>query len=157
MHLSVFANYSEENSFFFSQSVIFYAVRSPKLNQWLNSDIIQEQLQKVHQDPHYVEVDSNSFYHNIDEDYDLRHGGISKTSFLNCYFTWIQYCASRKDPVSLSFVWLLACEHPIDSIFVPLFLSYFKTLSIGPVMGGGTHDLPLCGQAFYRLRVSCRG
>ena len=104
MHLSIFANYSEENLFFISQSVIFYAVRSPKLNQWLNSDIIQEQLQKVHQDPQYVEVDSNSFYHNIDEDYDLRHGGISKTSFLNCYFTWIQYCASRKDPVSLLFV-----------------------------------------------------
>ncbi|CAH3161495.1 unnamed protein product [Porites evermanni] len=83
---------------YYVKSVIFYAVRSPKLNQWLNSDIIQEQLQKVHQDPHYVEVDSNSFYHNIDEDYDLRHGGISKTSFLNCYFTWIQYCASRKDP-----------------------------------------------------------
>ena len=113
MHLSVFANYSEENFFFISQSVIFYAVRSPKLNQWLNSDIIQVQLQKVHQDPHYVEVDSNSFYHNIDEDYDLRHGGISKTSFLNCYFTWIQYCASRKDPVSLPFVWLLDCKQAL--------------------------------------------
>ena len=47
--------------------------------------------------------------------------------------------------------------HPLESIFVPSFLSYFKTLSIGPVLGGGTHDLPLCGQAFYRLRVSCRG
>ena len=81
------------------QSVIFYAVQSPKLNQWLNSDIIQEQLQTLH-DPQYVDVDTNSFLHNIDEDYDLRQGGISKTSFLNCYLAWIQYCASRKDPVS---------------------------------------------------------
>ena len=80
------------------QSVIFYAVQSPKLNHWLNSDNIQEQLQAL-QDPQYVDVDP-TFYHNIDEDYDLRQGGISKVSFLNCYLAWIQYCASRKDPVS---------------------------------------------------------
>ena len=80
------------------QSVIFYAVRSSKLNHWLHSDLIQEQLVAL-QDPQYVDIDP-TFYHNIDEDYDLRQGGISKASFLNCYFAWIQYCASRKDPVS---------------------------------------------------------
>ena len=80
------------------QSVIFYAVQSPKLDQWLRSDVLREQLTSVH-DPQYVDID-RTFYHNIDEDYDLRHGGISKTSYLNCYLAWIQYCALRKDPVS---------------------------------------------------------
>ena len=80
------------------QSVIFYAVRSAKLTHWLHDDIIQEQLRAL-QDSQYVDVDP-TFYHNIDEDYDLRQGGISKTSFLNCYLAWIQYCASRRDPVS---------------------------------------------------------
>ena len=80
------------------QSVIFYAVQSPKLDQWLRSDMLREQLMSVH-DPQYVDID-RTFYHNIDEDYDLRHGGISKTSYLNCYLAWIQYCALRKDPVS---------------------------------------------------------
>ena len=80
------------------QSVIFYAVQSPKLDQWLRSDVLREQLTSVH-DPQYVDID-RTFYHNIDEDYDLRHSGISKTSYLNCYLAWIQYCALRKDPVS---------------------------------------------------------
>ena len=80
------------------QSVIFYAVQSPKLDQWLRSDVLREQLKSVH-DPQYTDID-RVFYQNIDEDYDLRHGGISKTTYLNCYLAWIQYCALRKDPVS---------------------------------------------------------
>ena len=80
------------------QSVIFYAVQSPKLDQWLRSDVLREQLKSVH-DPQYTDID-RTFYQNIDEDYDLRHGGISKTTYLNCYLAWIQYCALRKDPVS---------------------------------------------------------
>ena len=83
--------------FFPLQSVIFYTVKSPKLDQWLRNETLYEQLTSIH-DPQYVDVD-RSFYHNIDEDYDLRQGGISKTSFLNCYLSWIQYCAYRKDPV----------------------------------------------------------
>ncbi|XP_068683309.1 pecanex-like protein 1 isoform X4 [Montipora foliosa] len=81
---------------YYVKSVIFYAVRSAKLTHWLHDDIIQEQLRAL-QDSQYVDVDP-TFYHNIDEDYDLRQGGISKTSFLNCYLAWIQYCASRRDP-----------------------------------------------------------
>ncbi|XP_015763882.1 PREDICTED: pecanex-like protein 1 [Acropora digitifera] len=81
---------------YYVKSVIFYAVRSAKLTHWLHNDFIKEQLEAV-QDSQYVDVDP-TFYHNIDEDYDLRQGGISKTSFLNCYLAWIQYCASRRDP-----------------------------------------------------------
>ena len=81
--------------------MIFYAVRSPKLTHWLHSDLIQEHLVAL-QDSQYLDEDP-TFYQNIDEDYDLRHGGISKASFLNCYLGWIQYCASRRNPVSLIF------------------------------------------------------
>ena len=34
---------------------------------------------------------------------------------------------------------------------VPSFLSYFKTLSIGPAPGIEPRDLSLCSQALYRL------
>lgn len=80
-------------------------MQSPKLDQWLRSDVLREQLTSV-DDPQYVDID-RTFYHNIDEDYDLRQSGISKTSYLNCYLAWIQYCALRKDPVSkcLQFNW----------------------------------------------------
>ena len=55
------------------------------------------QLECAHQ-PEYVDVDS-TFYHNIDEDYDLCRGGISRSSFVSCYLDWIQYCASRRHSV----------------------------------------------------------
>ena len=34
---------------------------------------------------------------------------------------------------------------------VPSFLSYLKTLSIGPVPGNRIHNLPLCSRVLYRL------
>lgn len=81
---------------YYVKSVIFYTLKSPKLDHWLRDETLREQLMSFH-DPQYVDVD-RSFYHNIDEDYDLRQSGISRTSFLTCYYSWIQYCASRKDP-----------------------------------------------------------
>ncbi|EDO36443.1 predicted protein [Nematostella vectensis] len=86
---------------YYVKSVIFYAVRSPKLESWLSNDVIIEQLVHMH-DPGYVDVDP-CLYHNIDEDYDLHLGGISRSSFMGCYLGWIQHCVSRRsEPVDCS-------------------------------------------------------
>ena len=56
---------------------------------------------------------------------------------LNRHFTWSS--ESREG--------LAAC----GAKRVPSFLSYFKTLSVGPGPGNRTRDLPLCSHTLYRL------
>lgn len=72
-------------------------MRSDKLEQWIGNDVLNEALSPIHEASH-VDLDS-CFYSNIDEDYDLRQGGISRSSFLLCYYDWIQYCGSRRQTV----------------------------------------------------------
>ena len=48
----------------------------------------------------YVDLDP-TFSMNVDEDFDIRLAGISKASFCSVYLGWIQYCASRREKVSL--------------------------------------------------------
>ena len=83
--------------FIHSQSIIYYTVRSPKLEQWLNDDSIRQGISGT-LDKTYVDLDP-IFTASVDEDYDSRVSGVSKNSFCNVYYEWIQYCASRRDKV----------------------------------------------------------
>jgi len=49
-------------------------------------------------DKNYVDLDP-TFSMNVDEDFDTRLSGVSKSSFCNIYLEWIQYCASRREKV----------------------------------------------------------
>ncbi|XP_059497647.1 pecanex-like protein 3 isoform X2 [Stegostoma tigrinum] len=80
---------------YYVKSIIYYVIRSPKLEEWVKNDAIQEALHAC-SSPSYADSDP-TFNHNIDEDYDHRMQGISLASFCNVYLEWIQYCASRKD------------------------------------------------------------
>ncbi|CAH1791928.1 unnamed protein product [Owenia fusiformis] len=82
---------------YYVKSIIYYTVRSPKLEQWLENTDIQNALQPA-LDKNYVDVDPMFNIH-VDEDYDHRVGisGVSKHSFCNVYLEWIQYCASRRE------------------------------------------------------------
>ena len=79
------------------QSIIYYCMQSKKLQQWLSEESTQEQLSTVG-NMDYVDRDP-TFYHNIDEDYDLRYGGITRASFNMCYLDWIQYCNQLREQV----------------------------------------------------------
>ena len=79
------------------QSIIYYTVRSPKLYQWLADENIREGVCPM-MDKDYVDLDPTFNLH-VDDDYDYRVSGISKTSFCNHYHEWIQYCATRRDKV----------------------------------------------------------
>ncbi|XP_078349641.1 pecanex-like protein 1 isoform X3 [Oculina patagonica] len=130
---------------YYVKSVIFYTLQSPKLDQWLRSDLIREQLVSVH-DPQYVDID-RTFYHNIDEDYDLRQGGISKSSFLSCYLAWIQYCALRKDPP-------IDCER--DSFLVTL--CFALCLLARRALGTASHPQSASLESFlYGLHALFKG
>ncbi len=79
---------------YYVKSIIYYVVRCPKLEQWVNDEILQEALRTCNDDA-YTDCDP-TFTPKIDEDYDLRQSGISRESFCNCYLGWIQHCVGRR-------------------------------------------------------------
>ena len=76
---------------YYVKCIIFYVTKSPKLMAWLSNETIQEAL-KALDDKHFVDLDP-LFNVNIDEDFDFRVSGITRTSFINVYYEWIVYCA----------------------------------------------------------------
>jgi len=86
------------------QSIIYYIVRSTKLETWLENESIRDSLHPT-LDKNYCDLDP-TFASSVDEDYDHRLSGVSKNSFTNIYIDWIQYCASHRDKVGSVFcVW----------------------------------------------------
>lgn len=81
----------------FSQSIIYYVSRSPKLEAWLSHEGIATALRPVRA-PGYADSDP-TFSLSVDEDYDLRLSGLSLPSFCAVHLEWIQYCASRRGQV----------------------------------------------------------
>uniref|UniRef100_A0A3B3VX27 Pecanex-like protein n=1 Tax=Poecilia latipinna TaxID=48699 RepID=A0A3B3VX27_9TELE len=79
---------------YYVKSIIYYVSRSPKLEEWLANEAIQEALRQCLA-PNYVDSDP-TFNLNIDEDYDHRASGITPSSFSMVYLDWIQYCNSRR-------------------------------------------------------------
>uniref|UniRef100_A0A3B5QEB3 Pecanex-like protein n=1 Tax=Xiphophorus maculatus TaxID=8083 RepID=A0A3B5QEB3_XIPMA len=79
---------------YYVKSIIYYVSRSPKLEEWLANEAIQEALRPCLA-PNYVDSDP-TFNLNIDEDYDHRASGVTPSSFSMVYLDWIQYCNSRR-------------------------------------------------------------
>ncbi|XP_071440736.1 pecanex-like protein 1 isoform X2 [Hetaerina americana] len=80
---------------YYVKSIIFYAVRSARLEEWLNSSTILEALRPT-LDRGFVDLDP-VFNMNIDEDYDFRASGVTRASFCNVYLDWIQFCADKRE------------------------------------------------------------
>uniref|UniRef100_A0A8C9RDC3 Pecanex-like protein n=1 Tax=Scleropages formosus TaxID=113540 RepID=A0A8C9RDC3_SCLFO len=79
---------------YYVKGIIYYVTASPKLEEWLANDTMQEGL-RCCIERNYVDLDP-TFNPNIDEDYDHRLAGISRDSFCGVYLNWIQYCNSRR-------------------------------------------------------------
>ncbi|KAM6273639.1 pecanex-like protein 1 isoform 7-T7 [Porphyrio hochstetteri] len=80
---------------YYVKGIIYYVTTSPKLDEWLANETMQEGL-RFCTDRNYVDVDP-TFNPNIDEDYDHRLAGISRESFCMIYLNWIEYCCSRRE------------------------------------------------------------
>ncbi|XP_012226316.2 pecanex-like protein 1 isoform X2 [Linepithema humile] len=80
---------------YYVKSIVFYAVKSPRLKQWLENPDIVDAL-KPTLDKNFVDLDP-VFNVNIDLDFDFRASGITRSSFCNVYLDWIQYCAGKQD------------------------------------------------------------
>uniref|UniRef100_A0A8C1TLA0 Pecanex-like protein n=1 Tax=Cyprinus carpio TaxID=7962 RepID=A0A8C1TLA0_CYPCA len=79
---------------YYVKSIIYYVIRSPKLEEWLANETLQEALRPC-LSPSYMDSDP-TFNLNIDEDYDHRASGITPSSFCLVYLEWIKYCNSRR-------------------------------------------------------------
>lgn len=96
---------------YYVKCIIFYLTRSPKLVEWLNNETIREALKPL-EDKHFVDLDP-LFNINIDDDFDYRASGITRSSFLIVYYPWISYCAGvRQDHAEF--------DHKKDSFLVTL-------------------------------------
>ncbi|KYN37627.1 Pecanex-like protein 1 [Trachymyrmex septentrionalis] len=112
---------------YYVKSIIFYTVKSPKLKQWLeNPDIIH--ALKPTLDKNFVDLDP-VFNVKIDEDFDFRTSGITRSFFCNVYLDWIQYCAGKQDK---------SLDRTRDSYLVSLCLSL--SLLGRRVLGAASHN-----------------
>uniref|UniRef100_A0A182QB63 Pecanex-like protein n=1 Tax=Anopheles farauti TaxID=69004 RepID=A0A182QB63_9DIPT len=79
---------------YYVKSIIYYTLRSPKLLNWLQSQVIDEALEHT-TDRQFVDLDP-VFNINLDDDYDSRAAGITRASFWCVYGEWIQFCSDKK-------------------------------------------------------------
>lgn len=130
---------------YYVKSIVFYAIKSTKLNQWLDNADISEAL-KPTCEKNFVDLDP-VFNMNIDEDFDFRASGITRSSFCNVYLDWIQFCAVKTDK---------ALERTRDSCLVSLCLAL--SLLGRRVLGAASHNTVSSVEFFlYGLHALFKG
>ncbi|XP_066152937.1 pecanex-like protein 1 isoform X2 [Euwallacea fornicatus] len=92
---------------YYVKSIIFYTTRSPKLDEWLNSEVINKALRVILK-PKFVDLDPVFNFH-IDEDYDMKYNGMTKARFLQVHGEWIHYCLEKRGNVSKKQRVILLC------------------------------------------------
>ncbi|EMP39555.1 Pecanex-like protein 1 [Chelonia mydas] len=107
---------------YYVKGIIYYVTTSPKLEEWLANETMQEGLQPC-ADCNYVDVDP-TFNPNIDEDYDHHLAGVSRESFCMTYLNWIEYCCSRREKgdfriSSVRDEWIFADMELLRKVVVP--------------------------------------
>ncbi|CAH0560950.1 unnamed protein product [Brassicogethes aeneus] len=80
---------------YYVKSIIFYTVRSPKLEEWLSSQTILKALQPIEQ-RNFVDLDP-VFNAKIDEDFDVQNSGMTKNMFMQVHGEWIAYCVEKTE------------------------------------------------------------
>ncbi|KAG5897163.1 hypothetical protein JTB14_020892 [Gonioctena quinquepunctata] len=78
---------------YYVKSIIFYLIRSPKLEEWLCNQTVLKALQSM-EHGNFVDLDP-VFNYNIDEDYDAQNCGMTRNSFVQVHGEWITYCVER--------------------------------------------------------------
>ncbi|XP_068632284.1 pecanex-like protein 1 [Battus philenor] len=79
---------------YYVKSIIYYTIQSNKLEEWLASPTIAEALKPM-SERSFVDLDP-IFNVNLDEDYDFRASGITRSRFCAVYQEWVVQCAARR-------------------------------------------------------------
>ncbi|XP_063915633.1 pecanex-like protein 1 isoform X1 [Zophobas morio] len=80
---------------YYVKSIIFYTVRSPKLEEWLSSQTILRALQPM-EHKNFVDLDP-VFNYNIDEDFDMSSSGMTRHMFCQIHGEWITFCVEKAE------------------------------------------------------------
>jgi hypothetical protein len=80
---------------YYIKSIIYYCTTSKSLEKWIKHQEIKEAISCV-KEQNYVDLDP-IFNASVDEDFDFRSSGITRTSFCNVYLDWIQYCLKQRN------------------------------------------------------------
>lgn len=137
---------------YYVKAIVYYTVTSSHLEDWLALPAVRDALHPT-LDRNYTDVDP-VFNMNIDEDYDFRASGISRSSFCNVYLDWLQFCIARSGK---------SLEHDRNSLVVSLCFSL--SLLARRALGTASHnsfsssvDLLLYGlHALFKgdFRITC--
>ncbi|KAJ8719375.1 hypothetical protein PYW08_011550 [Mythimna loreyi] len=79
---------------YYVKSIIYYTIQSAKLEEWLSSTMIADALKPMNE-RNFVDLDP-IFNVNLDEDYDFRASGITRSRFCAIYGEWIAHCGARR-------------------------------------------------------------
>ncbi|CAG4961455.1 unnamed protein product [Colias eurytheme] len=79
---------------YYVKSIIYYTIQSSKLEEWLSSPELMEALKPMNERS-FVDLDP-IFNVNLDEDYDFRASGITRSRFCAVYQEWIAHCRARR-------------------------------------------------------------
>ncbi|XP_063385442.1 protein pecanex [Cydia fagiglandana] len=79
---------------YYVKSIIYYTMQSAKLEEWLSSPTLTEALKPM-AERSFVDLDP-IFNVNLDEDYDFRASGITRSRFCAVYQEWIVHCGARR-------------------------------------------------------------
>ncbi|XP_059045383.1 pecanex-like protein 1 [Achroia grisella] len=79
---------------YYVKSIIYYTIQSSKLEEWLASPVLIEALKPMNERS-FVDLDP-IFNVNLDEDYDFRASGITRSRFCAVYQEWVGHCAMRR-------------------------------------------------------------
>ncbi|XP_073946549.1 pecanex [Choristoneura fumiferana] len=79
---------------YYVKSIIYYTMQSAKLEEWLSSPSLTEALKPM-SERSFVDLDP-IFNVNLDEDYDFRASGITRSRFCAIYQEWIVHCGARR-------------------------------------------------------------
>ena len=80
---------------YYVRCVCYYAATSKRLRQWLRNSRVRAHLTQFAHHASSVDFDA-AFSAAVHEDYDLRVGGISRSSFASSYGKWIRHCARNR-------------------------------------------------------------
>lgn len=80
---------------YYIKSIIYFCITSKSLKKWIEHTGIREALECM-KDPNYIDLDP-IFNGSVDEDYDFKNSGITRSSFCQVYAEWIQYCISQRN------------------------------------------------------------
>lgn len=80
---------------YYIKAIIYYCVTSKSLLKWIAHSEIKTAISCM-RDPNYVELDP-IFNASVDEDYDFRASGITRSSFCAVYREWIEYCLKQRN------------------------------------------------------------